>query len=39
MSIKLLRQELLGVVLCLMATDYINSVNAQQTIVTKTADG
>ena len=31
MSIKLLRRELLGVVLCLMGTDYINSANAQQT--------
>jgi len=39
MSIKLLRHELLGIVLCLMGTDYINSANAQQTdqetIVTK----
>ena len=39
MSIKLLRHELLGVVLCLMGTDSINSSNAQQTdqqiIVTK----
>jgi hypothetical protein len=39
MSIKLLRHELLGVVLCLMGTDYINTANAQQTdqqtIVTK----
>ena len=39
MSIKLLRHELLGVVLCLMGTDSINSANAQQTdqqtIVTK----
>jgi hypothetical protein len=39
MSIKLLRHELLGVVFCLMGTDYINSANAQQTdqqtIVTK----
>ena len=39
MSIKLLRHELLGVVLCLMGTDCINSANAQQTdqqtIVTK----
>jgi hypothetical protein len=39
MSIKLLRHDLLGVVLCLMGTDYINSANAQQadqqTIVTK----
>jgi hypothetical protein len=31
MSIKLLRHELLGVVLCLMSTDCINSANAQQT--------
>jgi hypothetical protein len=31
MSIKLLRHELLGVVLCLMGTDSINSSNAQQT--------
>jgi hypothetical protein len=31
MSIKLLRHELLGIVLCLMGTDYINSANAQQT--------
>jgi len=41
MSIKLLRHELLGIVLCLMGTDYINSANAQQTdqetIVTKAA--
>jgi hypothetical protein len=39
MSVKLLRHELLGVALCLMGTDYINSANAQQTdqqtIVTK----
>jgi hypothetical protein len=31
MSIKLLRHELLGISLCLMGTDYINSANAQQT--------
>jgi hypothetical protein len=31
MSIKLLRYELLGLVLCLMGTDCINSANAQQT--------
>jgi hypothetical protein len=39
MSIKLLRHELFGVVLCLAGTNYINSANAQQTdqqtIVTK----
>jgi hypothetical protein len=39
MSIKLLRHELLGVVLYVLGTDYINSANAQQTdqqtIVTK----
>jgi hypothetical protein len=38
-SIKLLRNELFGVVLCLVGTNYINSANAQQTdqqtIVTK----
>ena len=31
MSIKHLRRELFGVVLCLVGTDYINSANAQQT--------
>ncbi len=39
MSIKLLREVLFGLVLCLAGTDYINSANAQQTdqqtIVTK----
>ena len=39
LSIKLLRHQLLGVVLCLVGTDYIKPVNAQQTdqqtIVTK----
>jgi hypothetical protein len=39
LSIKLLRHQLLGVVPCLVGTDYINSANAQQTdqqtIVTK----
>jgi hypothetical protein len=38
-SIKLLRNQLFGVVLCLVGTNYINSANAQQTdqqtIVTK----
>jgi|SRR5690242_9918010 hypothetical protein len=35
MSIKFLRHESFGVALCLVGVDYINSANAQQTIVTK----
>ncbi len=31
MSINFFRQELFGVMLCLVGTDYINSANAQQT--------
>jgi hypothetical protein len=42
-SIKLLRNELFGVVLCLVGANYINSANAQQTdqqtIVTKAESG